>query len=403
MLTLVTSNPAKYAPFAQMLERFRVELQRPPGLLPELQTSSFSEALAAKARGAAEHFGRPVLVDDAGVVLEAYKPFPGPLTSSVLRGLGPAGLQRLLAGLSLNATMECHIGCWIGGSLRSWSGQARGRIDFSRLPTRKEMPLTDLFVPEDNANNGQLLHRARALAALETGLFELHLDTMAPNGQPACSRPAAGQCQFCAELADEGNTFYSEAMGSRLPSRVLYEDEHFVVMPPLGEFMEGGLLLLSREHLLSFAHLPEPLFERLQRLMQAISRALTTRYGVPPLFFEHGPAPEWSKGACCVDHAHLNIFPAAVVVHPHLAERMSFRLPSLAGLTRLQRSEFGYLFIQENDGSRRVYDGHLVPTQLVRRIVTSALSCPERWHWRNYLGQEELLATYNALKDQIHL
>jgi len=85
-------------------------------------------------------------------------------------------------------------------------------------------------------------------------------------------------------------------MGERLRSRVLYEDEHFVVMPPLGEFMEGGLLLLSRKHLLSFAHLPAPLFEHLERLMQAIGRVLLRRYGVDPLFFEHGPAPEWEQG-----------------------------------------------------------------------------------------------------------
>jgi hypothetical protein len=82
---------------------------------------------------------------------------------------------------------------------------------------------------------------------------------------------------------------------------------------------------------------------------------------------------------------------------------MNFPLPSLAGLARLQRSEFGYLFIQENDGSRRVYDGHLVPTQLVRRIITSAIGCPERWHWRDFLGQDQLLATYSALKGQIRL
>jgi inosine/xanthosine triphosphate pyrophosphatase family protein/diadenosine tetraphosphate (Ap4A) HIT family hydrolase len=401
MLTLVTSNPPKYAPFARQLERLRLQLQAPPGPLPEIQTSSFSEALAAKARAAAELFGRPVLVDDAGLVLEAYQPFPGPLTAAVLRGLGSAGLQRLLSGLSLNATMECHIGCWLAGTLRSWSGQTHGHLDFSRLPDHQTLPLTGLFVPEGAAGDGQLSHRAQALAALETGLFELHLETTAPNGQPPCSRAPAGQCPFCAELEDEFNTVFSEMMGERLRSRVLYEDEHFVVMPPLGEFMEGGLLLLARKHLLSFAHLPAPLYEHLERLMQAIGRVLLRRYGVPPLFFEHGPAPEWSKGVCCVDHAHINIFPAAVRLHPYLAERMNFPLPSLASLARLQRSEFGYLFIQENDGSRRVYDGHLVPTQLVRRIITSAIGCPERWHWRDFPGSDQLLATFNALKGQI--
>jgi hypothetical protein len=28
---------------------------------------------------------------------------------------------------------------------------------------------------------------------------------------------------------------------------------------------------------------------------------------------------------------------------------------------------------------------------------------PERWHWRDYVGRDELLATFNALKDQIRL
>jgi inosine/xanthosine triphosphate pyrophosphatase family protein/diadenosine tetraphosphate (Ap4A) HIT family hydrolase len=403
MLTLVTSNPAKYAPFARELERLRLQLQAPPGPLPEIQTFSFSEALAAKARAAAEVFGKPVLVDDAGLVLEAYRPFPGPLTSAVLHSLGPAGLQRLLTGVTLNATMECHIGCWLSGTLRSWSGLARGRLDFSRLPDQQPLPLSSLFVPEVSAEDGQLPHRARALADLETGLFDLHLETITPNGQPPCSRAPAGQCPFCAELQEDSDTIFSEMMGERLRSRVLYQDEHFVVMPPLGEFMEGGLLLLSRKHLLSFAHLPAPLFEHLERLMQAIGRVLLRRYGVPPLFFEHSPAPEWSKGICCVDHAHMNIFPAAVRLHPHLAQRMHSPLPAIAGLARLQRCEFGYLFIQENDGSRRVYDGQLVPTQLVRRIIASAIGCPERWHWRDFPGGDQLLATFNALKGQIRL
>jgi hypothetical protein len=50
-----------------------------------------------------------------------------------------------------------------------------------------------------------------------------------------------------------------------------------------------------------------------------------------------------------------------------------------------------------------VYDGQSVRTQLVRRIVTQSLGLPERWHWRDYPGFEELIATYQALKDRIRL
>ena len=82
---------------------------------------------------------------------------------------------------------------------------------------------------------------------------------------------------------------------------------------------------------------------------------------------------------------------------------MNLSLGPLCELAKLRRAEFGYLFVQENDGTRRAYDGRDAPTQLVRRIITAQLGLPERWHWRDYPGREELLATYNALKDQIRL
>jgi len=82
---------------------------------------------------------------------------------------------------------------------------------------------------------------------------------------------------------------------------------------------------------------------------------------------------------------------------------MNLRLESLSQLERLRSAEFGYLFVQENDGERRAYDGESVPTQLVRRIIAQHLGMPERWHWRDYPGLEELVATYNALKGRVRL
>jgi inosine/xanthosine triphosphate pyrophosphatase family protein/diadenosine tetraphosphate (Ap4A) HIT family hydrolase len=419
MLTLVTSNPAKYASFAGDLERLRITIEPPTQPLPELQSLNFTETLEAKARAAAALFGRPVLVDDTGLVLEAYSPFPGPLTATVLCRLGATGLRRLLAGSSDKALMECHLGCWLKGALRNWTGSVRGRIDLLRSHCDERMPLSDLFIPDAiearraSLQRGRapqvvaapLLHRALALAALESDIFELHLETAPPetDGTTAGATRAGYDCPFCAEFEKDGLSVFAGMMRDCLPCRVVYEDEHFVVMPPLGEFMEGGLLLLTRQHILSLAHLPATQFDHLGRLLQAIQQALVKHWGVAPLVFEHGPAADWSKGVCCVDHAHLNIFPAPVKIHPHLAGRMKLSLGSLSEMAKLRRAEFGYLFVQENDGTRRAYDGRDVPTQMVRRIITTQLGLPERWHWRDYVGREELLATYNALKDQIRL
>jgi len=405
MLTLVTTNPAKYAPFQAQLERLRVELQKPPQALPELQSFSFPEALAAKAKSMASIFGRPVLVDDAGLVLDAYKPFPGPLTSLIIRSLGAEGLGRLLAGVSNTASMECHLGCWIDGTLRHWSGSISGRVDTSRHPSDNKMPLSDWFVPDAPAADVTLLHRARALAAFEVDAFGLHLalSPEVPQLDHGCAVPNGYQCPFCLELDGEGSSIFSEFLEDRLASRVVYQDDRFVVMPPLGQFMEGGLLLLTQAHIPSFAHLPQEWFPRLEQLLQAIRRLSLALWGVSPLVFEHGSAVDQTKGRCCVDHAHLNIFPAKVEVHPQLASRMQLELGSLSELKRLGRAEFGYLFVQENDNSRHAYDAQFAPSQLVRRIITSQIGLPERWHWQDYPGCDELLATYHALKGRIQL
>ncbi len=420
MITLVTSNPAKYAPFTSELERLRLRIEPPAQPLPEIQSLNFTETLTAKARAAAALFGRPVIVDDTGLVLEAYAPFPGPLTATVLRSLGAAGLRRLLTGTSDRAVMECHLGCWLNGALRNWVGTIRGRIDLSRPPRDERMPLSDLFIPDPSeaeqpslqrartrhtGETAPLLHRALALGALESSIFGLHLETAPP--EEASETPRASgtgyNCPFCAEIENDDLSLFASLMGDQLPCRIVYEDEQFIVMPPMGEFMEGGLLLLTREHILSLAHLRPAQFHHLEHLLQAIKRAVVKHWGVAPLVFEHGPAPDRGKGVCCVDHAHLNIFPAALQVHPHLAERMNLSIGPLSGLAMLRRAEFGYLFVQENDGARRAYDGQDVPTQLVRRIITTQLGLPDRWHWRDYIGRDEMLSTYNTLKGQIRL
>ena len=404
MLTLACSNPAKYQPFLNQLERLRIALERPPESLPEIQTLSFAESLEAKARAGAASFGRPVLVDEAGLVLESCRPFPGPLTSPVVQTLGAAGLRRLLQGVSDRAALECHLGCWIGDRLLAWSGIVSGRLDCARQVRNARLPLSDWFVP-DAADSGPLSHRAAALTRLEADVFALHLElpTPAAGEDGACAGPPSLPCPFCAEFADPARSIFGDMMGDQLPSRVVYEDDEFVVMPPLGEFMEGGLLLLTRDHLPSFACLSPERFARLERLLAAIAQALKQRWGVAPLVFEHGPAPERGKGVCCVDHAHFNIFPADVPLYPQLRARMNLGVGPLADLTRLRRAEFGYLFAQENDGARRAYDGQHVPTQLIRRLIATAVGCPDRWHWRDYPGQREMLATFAALKGRISL
>jgi inosine/xanthosine triphosphate pyrophosphatase family protein/diadenosine tetraphosphate (Ap4A) HIT family hydrolase len=397
---LLTSNPRKYAPLADVLASMQISLRKPEFDLPELQDLDFEVVVAHKAKTAAAAIGTPCLIDDAGLLLDACPDFPGPMTGTVVRSLGAAGLGRLLAGVTDRARMVCHIGCWIDGRLWHWQGEVAGRLDLKRPVTEGPGPLTQWFVPDESGSSDGYEHRRRALAALGRDMDVLLTLRREENiTRSVLSTPAAcnRECVFCQEFDGTGRSVYHEMLGRELPSRVVHRTEHFVAFPPLGQFIEGGILLATQDHQFSMATLPDAYYEELDRLMAETCDLLAERYGCRPLMFEHAPAALGDKGTCCVDHAHLNVFPARVDVHAHLRKFPHVEIGHISNLSAAWFRQRPYLFLQTNEGRRFVYDAGIVPSQYVRRIVTRELGMPERWHWREYPGLDELRRTFAAL------
>jgi inosine/xanthosine triphosphate pyrophosphatase family protein/diadenosine tetraphosphate (Ap4A) HIT family hydrolase len=397
MLCLLTGNPAKYAPLAELLEQLQIVLQKPAFELPELQESDALAVLARKARLACEAQAAPCLVDDSGLWLDAYPGFPGPLTRLVCNALGAAGMERLVAGVSPRGRMVCHLGCWVGGRLWHWRGEVEGRLDPRRPAGGGAGPLTQWFVPDAPGENAVFLHRRRALEALGRDIGRLR-QALADGLPEASCTPGSrnAECVFCQEIDGHASSIYHELLGREIPSRVIHSTPRFLVFPPLGQFIEGGLLIVTREHRISMAQLPAGDFDELERLTAETAALLREHYGCRPVFFEHAPLSAGEKGTCCVDHAHWNVFPANVDVHRHLKKLPHARIGALEELGRGFRDR-AYLFLQTNEGDRFVYDAGVVPSQYVRKIITAELGMPERWHWREYLGLEELKRTLATL------
>ena len=396
-MLLLTSNPRKYEPLTDVLAGLQIVLRRPDFPVPEVQSLDFRTVIAHKARAAAEALGGPCLVDDTGLLLDAYPGFPGPLTGSVIGALGAAGIERLLTGTSDRARMVCHIGCWAQERLWHWHGEVTGRLDPRRPLAKGPGPLTQWFVPDEGGGNDGFLHRRRALAALGSEIEDLRRLTEQATVVLQGSSLSNRQCVFCQEFHGLGRSIYDEILGHELPCRVVHRTPNFLVFPPLGEFIEGGLLLASREHHISMASLPDEYYAELESLVAETCDLLAERYGCLPLLFEHAPVAVGDKGTCCVDHAHLNVFPVRVDVHAQLSKFPHVEIDALLQLSSPRFRNEPYLFLQANEGRRFVYHAGIVPSQYVRRIITAELGMPERWHWREYLGVEELKRTHAAL------
>ena len=418
MLTLLCGNPKKYAALGDLLERLGIILQRPPIELPEIQDEDLLAVLAHKARAAHDAMGGPCLVDDAALLLDDYPGFPGPLTRSAIRLLGPAGFERLMAGTASRARLVCSLGCTVGGRLWHWHGEIAGRLDPTRPCGDGPGPLTQWFIPDDVGDNAVFGHRRRALEALGDEIDRLRAALAAHSKgtvpfssnenrdspplagrpvEPACREDCDSSCVFCAEFDGTEDSIYHKLLGGELPSRIVRETDHFLVFPPLGQFIEGGLLLASREHLLSMAHLPAEYYAELESLVEETARVLQRHYGCRPVFFEHAPIAPGVKGTCCVDHAHLNVFPVDVDVHAVLRQFPHHAIGLMSELAMRRQRGQPYLFLQAGDGKRYVYEPGVVPSQLVRKIIAAQLGMPERGHWRDYLGLEELKRTAAVL------
>jgi XTP/dITP diphosphohydrolase len=175
----VTSNPNKAREAAEILG---VEM-RSVGLdLPELQALDVAQVAVAKAAAARATLGdpdSPVLVEDSGLVIDAWNGLPGALTKWFLRSVGNEGLLKMLSGEeNRSARAVCAVAIALAdGSVRVFVGEVEGNV----APEPRGsggFGWDPIFVPEGHTETyaelgprkHEVSHRARALEAARQAL-----------------------------------------------------------------------------------------------------------------------------------------------------------------------------------------------------------------------------------------
>ena len=401
MLTLYTTNPKKYAPFQALLSQMGIVLEVPGFEMPEPQHHDFAWVLAEKARSAAQATGHPSLVDDSGLLLDAYPGFPGPLTKYVCECLGAAGFERLLGGASRRGRLQCHLGCWRDGRLWHWQGEVAGRW------TRVGQRWMDLGCLRHGSFRRKI-QWPMAFSPIGGGLWKPWLATWTDSGRAFRPRPA-GPIQTA---RSQHRTLHVHSVPSllmtRLPSSASSPGRALQTGSSTGRLISLHFPRSDSSSKVACSYAPGRTFSpagisrmrittnwrswwsRLQSFFVAITAATLS-------FSSTAPRSAADKGTCCVDHAHLNVFPVVVDVYRHLQTLPHTRIRHFRDLGGLGRRGQPYLFLQTNAGQRFAYEVEVVPSQHIRKIITAELGMADRWHWREYLGLEELKRTMSVL------
>ena len=212
---------------------------------------------------------------------------------------------------------------------------------------------------------------------------------------PELEGPSA-RCQFCLEFAGWSEAVYPELAEGWPADRTIHRADGFRVIPPLGQFVEGAVMVLAERHVACVAAMGADEAVSFSRFLDRCIDRVERAYG-PCVVFEHGPPAAGTKGTCCVDHAHVHVFPVEMDVVGRL-ERLRFKpLASILDLRELPIGPGGYLYVRQG-GRDFGASCETIPSQLVRQDIAVHLGVPERWHWRSYLGLQELRRTWETLR-----
>jgi XTP/dITP diphosphohydrolase len=101
--------------------------------LPEIQAIDPAEVATEKARAARKALGDtdlPVLVEDSGLMVDAWDGFPGALTKWLMQSVGNRGLLRMFAaGEDRSARAVCVVAlAEADGEVHTFRGEVRGTL-----------------------------------------------------------------------------------------------------------------------------------------------------------------------------------------------------------------------------------------------------------------------------------
>lgn len=189
-LFFLTRNKGKLKEAKMTLMGFGIKVEQLDGDRIEIQSDDLCEiALYSVKHVDTENL--PVIVEDAGLFIEALNGFPGPYSSYVYKTIGCRGILKLMEGREdRRARFKSAVAYFDGKVAKVFLGEVVGSIAYEEKG-HKGFGFDPIFIPaghnETFAEMGlkkkvQISHRAKALKALGIWLSEGKVNNVVERG-----------------------------------------------------------------------------------------------------------------------------------------------------------------------------------------------------------------------------
>jgi len=140
----------KWAEFRELLSAYGIEASLIRAELREIQSSDVAEIARVSVEEALDRFGDDVIVEDAGLYIDALHGFPGPYSSYVYKTIGLSGVLKLMEGKTARSASFVSALAY-ASRLRGilvFKGVCRGEIAHEQRGTGG-FGFDPIFIPEE--------------------------------------------------------------------------------------------------------------------------------------------------------------------------------------------------------------------------------------------------------------
>lgn len=204
------------------------------------------------------------------------------------------------------------------------------------------------------------------------------------------------KCVFCLEQHNLNTSI--KALG--LKSSVIFETENWYVVPSIGGFVVGYLLIVNKKHMPSIAKCDSESYKDLEKIIKII-RDINCKYlQKKTILFEHGGMNFSQAGAKSVEHVHLHVVPVDI----NLLDFISTEVCHLDSLDKLKQVALmhntPYLFFENVNGEKyyTTYNDTQYSSQFFRKAIAQSIGVANDWNWKQDDFKENFIETYRLFR-----
>ena len=182
---------------------------------------------------------------------------------------------------------------------------------------------------------------------------------------------------------------------NKIENTVIYETDNFRVIPSVGSFIDGYILIISKNHINSLSELTVEQKDEYAKLVEKLSNMFKKVYGKTPILFEHGtPNLKSSMSANSIIHAHSHIVNFEFKNEEEIIKKYNFMPVKI--FTKVKKEN--YIYFQNGDGEKYVSYQFDSVSQLMRILIANEINKENQYNWREFDFKENIVSMLAKLK-----